>query len=301
MFQVAGLLTAAAVRWSGCWPRGASLPPGGGEWRLALAIKASIGISFSRIRLPREVNHLSSTPMKPETVEEMRRLLASGLSPYSVGKALGLRNETVKYWTDPEFRQRMKEAALVWQKENPERAKELNREAARRRFERASGREPKLKPLKRKAVRKQSNEEKAHRWMLSNAPSFDLSRVYFRYLGMPVAQWIEHVQKLAADRGLSGIWKDGWEFDHYRPCASFDLTKEEDKAVCFHWTNIFPISKRDNQRKGDAEPLGPWLLGEAVEDKTGLFERCLISSNGLRYVRNDMLGNDYIPKDCRQE
>jgi hypothetical protein len=136
---------------------------------------------------------------------------------------------------------------------------------------------------------------------LSNAPSFDLSRVYFRYLGMPVKDWIEHVQKLAAERGLSGIWKDGWEFDHYRPCASFDLTKEEDRAVCFHWTNIQPISKRDNQRKGDAEPLGPWLPGEAVEDKAGLFEPWLLSNDGLRYVRNDMVGNEYIPKDCRQE
>ena len=242
---------------------------------------------------------LYSALMKPETVEEMKRLLASGLSSYGVAKALGLRNETVKYWTDPEFQRRMKEAALAWQKENPERAKDINREAARRRFERASGREPKLKPLKRKAVRKPSKPERLHRWLLSNAPSFDLGRVYFRHLGMPVAQWIEHVKRLAVERGLSADWKDGWEFSYYRPCASFDLTKEDDKAVCFHWTNILPLAKREHQRKGDAEPLGPWLPGEAVEDKTGLFEPWLLSKDRLRYVRNDMIVNEYIHENCR--
>ena len=39
--------------------------------------------------------------------------------------------------------------------------------------------------------------------------------------------------------------------DHRRPCASFDLTKEEDIKMCFHYTNLQPLWSTDNLRKRD--------------------------------------------------
>ena len=41
----------------------------------------------------------------------------------------------------------------------------------------------------------------------------------------------------------------GWDIDHRRPCASFDLNNEEEKYMCFHWTNLKPMWHEDNQRK----------------------------------------------------
>ena len=38
--------------------------------------------------------------------------------------------------------------------------------------------------------------------------------------------------------------------DHRRPCASFDLTKEEDIKMCFHYTNLQPLWGAENLRKG---------------------------------------------------
>jgi len=38
--------------------------------------------------------------------------------------------------------------------------------------------------------------------------------------------------------------------DHIIPCAQFDLTKEEDQRKCFHYTNLQPLWKIDNLRKG---------------------------------------------------
>jgi hypothetical protein len=41
-----------------------------------------------------------------------------------------------------------------------------------------------------------------------------------------------------------------WHIDHIKPCASFDLTKEEEQKKCFHWTNLQPLWAIENLRKG---------------------------------------------------
>ncbi len=43
----------------------------------------------------------------------------------------------------------------------------------------------------------------------------------------------------------------GWHIDHIRPCASFDLTKEEEQRKCFHYTNLQPLWAFDNLSKKD--------------------------------------------------
>lgn len=42
-----------------------------------------------------------------------------------------------------------------------------------------------------------------------------------------------------------------WEIDHIKPCASFDLTKEEEQKQCFNYINTQPLYKSDNRSKGD--------------------------------------------------
>lgn len=43
----------------------------------------------------------------------------------------------------------------------------------------------------------------------------------------------------------------GWHVDHILPCASFDLTKEEEQKKCFHYTNLQPLWWFDNLKKSD--------------------------------------------------
>lgn len=42
----------------------------------------------------------------------------------------------------------------------------------------------------------------------------------------------------------------GWHIDHIRPCASFDLSDPEQQRQCFNYTNLQPLWRDDNYRKG---------------------------------------------------
>lgn len=41
-----------------------------------------------------------------------------------------------------------------------------------------------------------------------------------------------------------------WHIDHIKPCASFDLTIEDDQKLCFHYENLQPLWATDNIKKG---------------------------------------------------
>lgn len=42
----------------------------------------------------------------------------------------------------------------------------------------------------------------------------------------------------------------GWHVDHIRPCSSFDFNDPAAQAQCFHYTNLQPLWRIDNQSKG---------------------------------------------------
>jgi hypothetical protein len=42
-----------------------------------------------------------------------------------------------------------------------------------------------------------------------------------------------------------------WQYDHVIPCASFDFTQEDHIKECFHWSNIRPLNKNENNSKND--------------------------------------------------
>lgn len=46
-------------------------------------------------------------------------------------------------------------------------------------------------------------------------------------------------------------WKNygEWEIDHILPCISFDLTKPDEQKKCFHYTNLQPLWREDNNKK----------------------------------------------------
>jgi len=65
---------------------------------------------------------------------------------------------------------------------------------------------------------------------------------------------IEHVIAHLESRFLAGMtWENygyrGWHIDHIRPCASFNLADPEQQRACFHYSNLQPLWRYENQSK----------------------------------------------------
>jgi len=43
----------------------------------------------------------------------------------------------------------------------------------------------------------------------------------------------------------------GWDLDHIKACAKFDLTDPEQQRVCFHWSNLQPLEHMANLKKSN--------------------------------------------------
>lgn len=71
-----------------------------------------------------------------------------------------------------------------------------------------------------------------------------------RLLGCSIEEVKKHLEKLFQP-GMTWMNYGEWHIDHILPCASFDLTKEEEQKKCFHFTNLQPLWKADNLRKSD--------------------------------------------------
>lgn len=63
----------------------------------------------------------------------------------------------------------------------------------------------------------------------------------------------------------------GWHLDHIQPVASFDLSTLEEQKQCFHFSNLQPLWREQNQRKaaktdltGEALPFTPSELQETL-------------------------------------
>lgn len=51
-----------------------------------------------------------------------------------------------------------------------------------------------------------------------------------------------------------GVWSKEsktWHLDHIIPCASFDLSNDEDIKKCFHYTNLQPLEAMENIKKSN--------------------------------------------------
>lgn len=70
-------------------------------------------------------------------------------------------------------------------------------------------------------------------------------------LGCSIEECKQHLEKQFTPKMN---WKNHgkyWEIDHIKPCASFDLTNEEQQKQCFHYTNLQPLTKKANRTKSN--------------------------------------------------
>nr|QBK92198.1 MAG: hypothetical protein LCPAC304_05450 [Pithovirus LCPAC304] len=70
------------------------------------------------------------------------------------------------------------------------------------------------------------------------------------YVGCDVETLREHLEKQFL-KGMTWENQGKWQVDHRKPCAVFDLNKEEERDRCFHYTNLQPLWGPDNLSKSD--------------------------------------------------
>jgi hypothetical protein len=70
------------------------------------------------------------------------------------------------------------------------------------------------------------------------------------YVGCNVEQLRNHLESQFVD-GMTWENQGDWHIDHIRPCASFDLSNEDERQRCFHYTNLQPLWATDNLSKND--------------------------------------------------
>jgi hypothetical protein len=71
-----------------------------------------------------------------------------------------------------------------------------------------------------------------------------------KLLGCSIEKLRLYLQK-RFERGMSwknyGYW--GWHVDHIKPCSSFNLADPKQQRKCFHYTNLQPLWRKENQTK----------------------------------------------------
>jgi len=72
-----------------------------------------------------------------------------------------------------------------------------------------------------------------------------------QFLGCDIFQFIEHIESQFTN-GMN--WDNHgilWELDHKKPISLFKLSNPEEQKLCFHYTNLQPLSKEHNRTKSN--------------------------------------------------
>jgi transposase-like protein len=74
---------------------------------------------------------------------------------------------------------------------------------------------------------------------------------YSKYLGCDVEmlkKWLEF--RFDTNMNWTNVG-EYWHIDHIIPINKFDFSKESDIKICFHWTNLQPLTAYENRQKSD--------------------------------------------------
>lgn len=85
------------------------------------------------------------------------------------------------------------------------------------------------------------------RTRLSHALKGNLkSKKTMELLGMPIGEFKEYIEA----QFVEGMSWGNIDIDHILPCASFDMSDKKEQCKCFHYTNLQPMFRPENQSKG---------------------------------------------------
>lgn len=132
------------------------------------------------------------------------------------------------------IREKRNKLTSNWKKNNPEKKNKLQRLYRKRR----KARDPSFKLL-------QNCRTHIYKVLKGNIKSKKTKEL----LGCTVEELKRYLSNKFVDN-MSFENYGKWHIDHIIPCASFDFSKPEEQAKCFHYTNLQPLWAIDNIKKG---------------------------------------------------
>lgn len=129
----------------------------------------------------------------------------------------------------------------LYYQNNLERERKRSRDCAARRW----------KEAKPNSLLRIKNKLRNHVYRICNASRTIKSRKTSAYLGCTIEQAKRHIEKQFTG-GMS--WDNHgiiWEIDHIIPLSAFDLSRMDQQLIATHFTNLRPLYKTENRKKGD--------------------------------------------------
>jgi hypothetical protein len=154
------------------------------------------------------------------------------------------------YRTKERFKEARKRAYIIWYKKS---AKKI---AKARKLKRKLGQNKNERNWYNKRYRDKKSdmeyvltERLRHRIYLA-VKGANKSDTTANLIGCSIAELMEHLQNQFKP-GMSWENYGKWHIDHIVPCASFDLSKEEEQRKCFHFNNLQPLWAQENLKKSN--------------------------------------------------
>ena len=156
-----------------------------------------------------------------------------------------------KWYNNPEFKKNVIERRKKWAQKNKEHLKKYLRE-----YDKNRSKEQRLKHYEAKKKRFKKNPSAKISVLIRRRMLHALKGKY-KYTSSLILtgapSW-EFVWKHLESTFKKGMTKENhgsvWHIDHIRPCSSFDLSKPEEQAKCFHYTNLQALWANENLSKG---------------------------------------------------
>jgi hypothetical protein len=77
------------------------------------------------------------------------------------------------------------------------------------------------------------------------------SKSLMSYVDVDILTFVKWIEYQWHDNMSWDNYGSLWEVDHVIPCSSYDLTIEDNKKECFHWSNMRPLLKTQNMSKSN--------------------------------------------------
>ena len=133
-------------------------------------------------------------------------------------------------------RERIKNDPIAWEKYKIRKAK-----AAKKRYERRKN-NPKV-------IIERSLRSRLAKRLKSKGTDFTFT--YCEMLGCTPDEAQRHIEKQFTKKMSWDNYATYWEIDHIRPLSSFNLEIREEYLACNHYTNLQPMSKKQNNKKSN--------------------------------------------------